>query len=141
MSTLLHYAWSLGFLTSFILIYIFMIRPVLHDQPGLREAYAKADGFWTKVWMTFKGWRTVIVLSLGIILTELPGILNEFQVIDWSAWLDDATAKRVSQIFLILGIVLRTVTKAPVGAKEDPEPKQPLSNEPVIEPVTEEKPK
>lgn len=69
-------------------------------------------------WGWLKGWKTVLFGALLVIGPDALDILSQISAIDFSSFLPDSLAHRVTSIIGALVIVLRLVTSTPVFKKD-----------------------
>jgi hypothetical protein len=96
--------WTFGIITALIIVYIFWIRPKMKEIAAFRGFYEGIEGKEASLWQRICGWRTVIIAFVGLALPELVMGLQEFQIIDWSTFFDEAIARRIQAAFMFLGI-------------------------------------
>jgi hypothetical protein len=112
--------WTAWIFLSLVVIYVWLIRPRLAKSDELREFYAHADSFWERLRLRIKGWGVMIVLTFSLIISELPSLLTELQLLDFEYWFGPY-AKRISQFLILLGIILRANMARGIGQKTGPE--------------------
>ena len=106
--------WAVIILTAFVVVYFAFVRPKLRKFPPTKPFYDSEE----RVWDRIKGYRTVVIAALGVILTEAPDILQAVSGLDLTVWVPDATAKRISQVIILIMVILRAQTNTSIGHKE-----------------------
>lgn len=89
--------WSVAIIIALVLIYRFIISPRLRVR--FADTYAHIDGFWARLWARVYAFRTIVVASMGPILTALPDLLVLIPHVDlsflpqpWPAYANTAAA-------------------------------------------------
>ena len=72
-----------------------------------------------KIWMAWKGWRTVIVNALALVLSAMvwvgPEIINVLLHTDLEPLLPDGYAPLVVLGLSVVNVILRKLTDTPLG--------------------------
>lgn len=69
----------IGLLVALLLVtvYVFVIRPLLVQQPQLSAAFKAEASFWDKVQAKITGWRTKIAARLTMIVGLFVGLYDQ----------------------------------------------------------------
>ena len=59
------------------LVYLFIVRPLLKQQPLLSKAFAAEASLWQKLQAKVTGWRTQIAARLTIIAGAIVGLYDQ----------------------------------------------------------------
>jgi hypothetical protein len=102
-----------------VTLYIWLILPRLRRRPGWAGVIAKARAAFAAAYARLRALcgnsRTLAVAYAA----ELLGLLDEAQLLDWSALLGAESAGRVMVVMGALMILLRLVTRTAVSFKAE----------------------
>jgi hypothetical protein len=116
--------WGIVLVVMFVTVYAFWIRPKVASLPAYHDQFAQLDakeaGAMTAFKLKIRGWKTVIITALGLIVTQFPDVLQQAVGVDLTAFgFDETVAKRTAQTFMILALLMRAMAKGPVGSKAE----------------------
>lgn len=105
--------WILVLACACLAVYFVFVRPKLRAMERFQPYFALVDnietGLWAKIRAKLRGWWVEFAGFLALFASEIPDILQSLGVIDYSAFLDDTWAKRVTQGIILLGIIFRSI--------------------------------
>lgn len=94
-----------------ILIYVLVIWPRLKAR--FADTYQQIDGFWARLWARIVAFRSWVIATIGIWISEVPALLEELRYIDLSDWWPGwQSTVRVIVIGLLLYNIARKTTPA-----------------------------
>ncbi|MGY3527290.1 hypothetical protein [Bradyrhizobium sp. USDA 4452] len=116
-------------LVALILIYVFVVRPILKEQPTLSPAFKAEASLWDKVQAKITGWRTRIAARLTVISGILVGLYDQALPLvtgqDWTPLTAKVPAWTLPVGMVLIGMLfgwLRKITDNPpqiVTQKDD----------------------
>ena len=107
--------WSVIILAAPIAIYFFVIRPRL--QAKFTETYAEIDGFWARLWARIVAFRTLVVGSIGVFLSEAPALLDSLNTLDLS-FLPPHWQSTLRVLTIVAIMYMRAVSTTPDGQRQ-----------------------
>lgn len=91
--------WFVFATVSSLIVYLWVIRPKLVEFRIIAGILAKidADGLslWQRIKLRLLGTKTTILGMAGVLITALPGLLDELHLIDFNAFLSSGTALKI----------------------------------------------
>lgn len=107
---ILRITFSITILIAPIAIYYWIIRPRL--QAKFTEIYAGVDGFWARLWTRLTAFKTFVVGTVGVYLSEAPALLEELRFADLTS-LPDHWQSTIRIGTMILIMVMRALDTKP----------------------------
>lgn len=107
-------AFSLTVLAVPIIIWFYVIRPRL--QGRLSDTYEDVKGFWARQWARVVAFRTYVIITAGIYLSEVPALLEILGTLDLSA-LPEGWQSTIRICALIATLYVRARATTPASEK------------------------
>lgn len=76
-------AWSAFIIGAPVVLYFTVIKPRLKAR--FTDLYADVDSFWGRVWARLYAFRTWAIGVGGLLLSELPALLDMLNLVDTSS--------------------------------------------------------
>ena len=108
-------AYTVALLGVAIAIYVVCIRPTIRNLPHIQGLYDQADTFWQRLGARMRAQWDIIVSTVLIVLPELPGLLQQIQGADMSAFVPGDKVKMINQGIGLALIILRAVNLKKTG--------------------------
>lgn len=106
-----------------LIIYLWILRPKLVEFRLVAGIFSKIDSeglsLWQRVKLRLLGMKTTILGMVGVLVTALPGLLDELRQVEFSAFLSSSAALKIASA-IALAMTITHIYGIVTAAKIDP---------------------